>query len=259
MRPSIFIGSSAKAVDLAEAVKTNLADTAEGNVWRDGLFQLTRNTLQDLMLTSRRYDYAAFVLAPEDLASGQAALFCSRDSVLLELGMLLATMDASRCFFLLPSDLPGFDLPTELGGITGAPYRAAERAVPRACVGAACDQIRRVIAQHDHANLSGGWIQTWGMEKSGIKTNSSSPAVVRHMGDRLRAQLTCENVDFALEGTLRHGRITGSWGTLDGQESHFGSFQLNVDPRGLEMSGMWLGWNREWRIRTGEWRWLKST
>lgn len=65
MKPKIFIGSSREGVHIADAVHANLTYDAECTVWKDGVFQLSQNTLADLVRVLRDSDFGVFVFSPD--------------------------------------------------------------------------------------------------------------------------------------------------------------------------------------------------
>lgn len=85
--------------------------------------------------------------------------------------------------------------------------------------------------------------------------------VVRHRGDRLIAQSIEHSsgsrlrLDLELDAPL----ATGTWSENTSPDGYYrgalyhGTLQLVVDPSGRSMSGMWLGFGRDFTINSGEW------
>ncbi len=123
MKPSLFVGSSREAVRIAEAVQQNLQHIADVTPWSQSVFELSKTTLHSLMKTVRHHDYAVFVFAPDDvvLLRNEVQL-ATRDNVMFELGMFISALGPERCFFLVPSNIGDFRIPTDLAGITPARY-----------------------------------------------------------------------------------------------------------------------------------------
>jgi predicted nucleotide-binding protein len=65
-RPRLFIGSSAESLEFAYAIQQNLEDYAEATVWKQGVFELTKNAVESLVKALDRSDFAVFVFAPND-------------------------------------------------------------------------------------------------------------------------------------------------------------------------------------------------
>jgi len=66
-RSRLFIGSSTESLDFAYAIQQNLEDDVEVTVWKQGVFELTKNTLEALTRALDRSDFGAFVFAPTDV------------------------------------------------------------------------------------------------------------------------------------------------------------------------------------------------
>ena len=88
MKPKVFIGSSTRGHAVAELVQAELAQDAEPVLWSQGVFRKTNVPIEDLMAAVEQFDFAVFVLLPEDNTEvrGQEAL-AVRDNVLFELGL----------------------------------------------------------------------------------------------------------------------------------------------------------------------------
>ena len=74
-RPSVFIGSSAEGLGVAEAIQLNLDNTCEVATWCQGLFGLSEGTLETLVDKAPGYDFEiglaiARVLCGGELESG---------------------------------------------------------------------------------------------------------------------------------------------------------------------------------------------
>lgn len=147
--PRLFIGSSTEALNVAYAIQENLDFDAEATVWSQAIFRPSRSTLQDLVGALDRFDFAAFVFAPDDIVNirglSQPAV---RDNVIFELGLFFGALGLSNCFLIMPRDVERPRLPTDLLGITPLSY--AERRSDQnlvAALGPACNQLRRAFRQ----------------------------------------------------------------------------------------------------------------
>ena len=102
-RPRAFIGSAKEHIALARAVQENLDDDFETTVWDQGVFGLSRYTLDALQEELDRSDLGIFVLAPLDLSllRGRARTV-PRDNVIFELGFFAGRLGYHRTFFITP-------------------------------------------------------------------------------------------------------------------------------------------------------------
>ena len=150
MKERIFIASSAEGLDVAYAAQENLEYNFEVTVWPQGIFALTRSTLESLCDSLNKFDAAIFVLTPDDdiVVRGKTESKV-RDNVVFELGLFLGHLGRERCFILQPRSAKELSLPTDLLGVTVATYddqREDDNLV--AALGPPCNRIRRVIIPH---------------------------------------------------------------------------------------------------------------
>lgn len=149
MKPVLFIGSSSESLDVAYAAQENLEDCAQAIVWKQGLFELSRNFLDSLLDTLDETDFGLFVFAPDDLTKIRGhAMATARDNVVFELGLFIGRLGRERSFILMPKDIMDLHLPSDLLGINTATFDRPEN--PRllvATLGAACNKVRRAIQQ----------------------------------------------------------------------------------------------------------------
>jgi hypothetical protein len=129
MKPRIFIGSSAEAKAVANAIDANLQGIAEPVVWTRGVFGLSGTTVNELMDQVRNADFGIFVFSQDDTAEIRGKLLnVPRDNVIYELGLFSGALGPERCFFLTPEGAD-MHLPTDLLGMTGGRYNANRRDV----------------------------------------------------------------------------------------------------------------------------------
>src|ERR1044071_2882809 len=103
MRPRIFVGSSVKGLPVAQAIKKELEGEAEVRLWKEGIFKSTHAPIETLMTALNAYDFAVFVLLPEDPQQirGRSKVGV-RDNVLFELGLFRGRLGRGRFFFVAP-------------------------------------------------------------------------------------------------------------------------------------------------------------
>lgn len=121
-KPRIFIGSSVESLPIADAIAENLEFDAEVTIWRSGTFNLSSNTLDDLILKSKSVDFSAFIFSPDDLAiMRKREQYVVRDNVLFELGLFIGAIGKERCFIIKPRNVE-LHFPSDLLGITPTDY-----------------------------------------------------------------------------------------------------------------------------------------
>jgi hypothetical protein len=153
--PRLFIGSSTEALDIAYAIQENLDFDAESTVWSQAFFRPSQNTLQELVGSLTRFDFAAFVFAPDDVVEIRgSAQPTVRDNVIFEFGLFFGALGLGRCFFVMPRGADNMHLPTDLLGVV--PLTCANRHSDRnliAALGPACNRLRRAFrATTSHTN-----------------------------------------------------------------------------------------------------------
>ena len=147
MRPRIFVGSSVKGLPVAQAIKKELEGEAEVRLWKEGIFKSTHAPIETLMTALNAYDFAVFVLLPEDPQQirGRSKVGV-RDNVLFELGLFLGRLGRERVFFVAPRGVstPELNLPSDLSGITPASYDPRRNKL-QCSVAEALDEFRNAI------------------------------------------------------------------------------------------------------------------
>lgn len=143
MKPKVFIGSSVEGLEVAYSIQQNLHHEVEGTVWAQGIFELSRNTMESLSDALNSVDFGVFIFTPDDVVTmrgNQASIV--RDNVLFELGLFIGKLGRNRVFFIIPEG-NNIQLPTDLLGITPGKY-TTDRSDNNlaAATGAACNQIR---------------------------------------------------------------------------------------------------------------------
>jgi hypothetical protein len=122
-RPVVFIGSSSEGVLVAKEIELQLDHYAESNIWKDDVFKLGMGTLETLTSELDTFDFAIFVLSPDDTLETRGLSYSSpRDNVLFELGLFMGSLGRSRTF-IVHADGVDLKLPSDLAGITTSPYR----------------------------------------------------------------------------------------------------------------------------------------
>lgn len=122
-RPRIFIGSSSEGKDVADAVQQNLDNFAEVTIWNQGVFNLSSNYLNDLVLQLEKVDFAILVYTADDTAEirGQKVKI-PRDNVVFETGLFMGKLGPKKVFFLAPKSIKDLRILSDLSGISYGIY-----------------------------------------------------------------------------------------------------------------------------------------
>lgn len=145
--PALFIGSSVEGKAVADAIQVDLDHDAYCTVWSQGVFGLSGETLGALVDATRKFDYAALVLTPDDVTTktkrNEGPKSSARDNVIFELGLFIGALGRERTFIIAPRDVD-LTLPTDLAGVTRADYRSKRPDENlQAAIGSACTKMRR--------------------------------------------------------------------------------------------------------------------
>lgn len=146
-KPRLFIGSSTENLDAAYAAQEALEHDAEVTVWTQGIFELSKYTLDSLVEALDTVDFGLFVLSPDDVViMRDETKRAARDNVVFELGMFIGRLGRERSFLLVPRGADELHLPTDLLGMTPALYEA-ERTDGNlvAAIGPAANKVRKSL------------------------------------------------------------------------------------------------------------------
>ena len=111
------------------------------------IFKPTNYALADLVNASRKFHFAIFVFAPDDvLMVRDAAVKSVRDNVIFEFGLFVGALGLSRCFLVTPRQTDPLHFPTDLLGLSPLTY-ATDRSDRDllAALGPAANCVRRAI------------------------------------------------------------------------------------------------------------------
>jgi len=150
LKPSLFIGSSTESLDVAYAIQENLEHVAEVTVWTQGIFELSKYSLDSLLDALDGSDFGVFVFAPDDISSIRGTEKTSvRDNVIFEFGLFVGRLSKERSFIVLPRGAEdALHFPTDLLGLTPALYDAGRQdGNLRAALGPACSKLTKAIGK----------------------------------------------------------------------------------------------------------------
>lgn len=144
-RPRVFIGSSSEALEVAEAIQFGLQDAAECTIWHQEVFGLGATTIESIVESSAKFDFAVLVLTPDDTTFTRGKEFRGpRDNLVFELGLFTGILGRARTILVHPKD-PNFRLPSDLAGVTTATYILHSDGNLQAALGPVCTRIKRVL------------------------------------------------------------------------------------------------------------------
>lgn len=149
-KPTVFIGSSVEALDIAHTVQELLEFDCESTVWTQDVFKPSTTALADLYVRTRRSELAIFVFTPDDeiVMRGETTRV-PRDNVIFELGLFIGALEPRRCFIVQPREV-SMHLPTDLLGVTPLTYPTDRRDKNLlAAMGPASNQLRRAIRDYE--------------------------------------------------------------------------------------------------------------
>ena len=123
--PCVFVGSSTEGLNVARAIQFQLKDNARVSIWNDGVFGLSHGSLEALVRSLDRFDFAVLVITPDDVVlSRTVESQAPRDNVMFELGLFMGHLGRDRTFGIC-GDSPDMKLPSDLAGVSLARYDVA--------------------------------------------------------------------------------------------------------------------------------------
>jgi len=144
-KPTVFIGSSTEGSRVAQEILFKLRNYAESTIWEDGVFNPGAGTLETLVDLLDKFDFAIFVLSPDDTIEVRGRSYASpRDNVLFELGLFMGSLGRRRTFIVHAAGVD-LKLPSDLAGITTSPYAIREDNNLAAALSTTCTPILRAI------------------------------------------------------------------------------------------------------------------
>lgn len=149
MKPRLFIGCSTEALPIGYAVQEALECDAHVTVFTQDVFKPSVPAIEAILDAVSHSDFGLFILAPDDLTLTRGvSVQVPRDNVLFELGVFSGRL-GRKAFFMMPSDIPDFHLPSDLLGITSLMYESGRENI-QASVGPACNKIRKALQAYGH-------------------------------------------------------------------------------------------------------------
>jgi len=136
-RPSVFIGSSNEALDVARAVENHLAEETEATKWKDVNLPAGETVIEWLVDAVWNYDFAVMILSPDDLSTSRGDMFqVPRGNVIFELGLFMGRLGRNRTFMVKEK---GLELPSDLHATHTFDYEKRDNRPP--AVSVACNKV----------------------------------------------------------------------------------------------------------------------
>ena len=122
--PVIFIGSSKESLNEATWVSNSLNRRLTiSRLWtQEGIFNLSKTAIEDLMQMAMESDFAVLLLTPDDMTKSRGKKKASpRDNTVFELGLFMGALGRERAFIVTPKGVD-LKLPTDLLGLKHVLY-----------------------------------------------------------------------------------------------------------------------------------------
>src|SRR5437016_4184291 len=186
-QPKLFIGSSQKNLRVAQLLASSFSDCADVDIWNEGVFGLGYGFLETLVKKLEDYDFAAFVLASDDMTTSKdESKPAPRDNVLFESGLFMGVLGRDRVFLIYDSSV-GLKIPSDLAGVTLATYDGTRISGPegKGAVRDAVLQISDRIKASRFPYLVGEWKSEYPMTFEEGYPMVTEEMYVRTSGDTL--------------------------------------------------------------------------
>lgn len=147
--PSLFIASSTEGLPVAYDIQEALENDCDTTVWKQGVFEPSRNVLDGLLERLKTTQFGLFVFTPDDAIELRGAPHRAvRDNVVFEMGLFIGALGLPRCMHIVPRGVVDLHLPSDLLGLTALDYPAGRSDGNRlAALGPACNKIRRRLRE----------------------------------------------------------------------------------------------------------------
>jgi Histidine-specific methyltransferase, SAM-dependent/Predicted nucleotide-binding protein containing TIR-like domain len=152
-KPRIFVGSSSEAERLIRGLSLNFGRQVNVENWATMRWAHSRSTLDGLESMFDTVDFAAFILAPDDVVTirGKEQRVV-RDNVIFELGFSFGQLGRDRTFILAPGqDFADLRQPSDLFGVNPILYDADPK--PRDAMRAAAADILETVEELGPRNI----------------------------------------------------------------------------------------------------------
>ncbi|MBW4889117.1 nucleotide-binding protein [Mucilaginibacter sp. HMF5004] len=260
MKPELFIGSSVEGLSVVNALTEKLHHRFNITSWDSGVFNISGNTLDDLLIQLKKSDFAIFVFTPDDKSIIRETEHSTvRDNVLYELGLYTGKLGRKNTFYLKPDKMPSdFHLPTDLIGVTAGSYDSTRTDNLVAALSPFCSQLQRQIFDPENYFLSGKWNFNWSVESETYPKENKENAFIFHYSNTIKGQYTgTDDLTYIFKGEIKGQYIEGFWSNKLGGATYHGTFHIKIEPSTKILKGVWTGWSNQGIVKAGECVWTK--
>ena len=104
-------------------MQSNLESVAEVTVWDQEVCEPSSNVIDSLQSVLRVMDFGVIVLSADDIATIRSIEYkVTRDNVILEMGLFIATLGIERVAIIHPVNIGNFHYPSDITGTILLPY-----------------------------------------------------------------------------------------------------------------------------------------
>ncbi|HBB96910.1 MAG TPA: hypothetical protein DC054_16145 [Blastocatellia bacterium] len=262
--PKLFIGSSQKNLRVAQLLASSLSDCAVVDVWNEGVFGLGYGFLETLVKRLEDYDFAAFVLASDDMTTSKdESKPAPRDNVLFESGLFMGVLGRDRVFLVYDASVD-LKIPSDLAGVTLAKYDSTRISgvEGKGAVRDAVLQISDRIKASRFPYLVGEWRSEYPMTFEEGYPMVTEEMSVRTSGDTLSlVTKTSSHDDFysAWGRIVLDRQIIGKWKSQEGKNNMEGVFVLTISPHTNFMYGYFTSPDEQGGLVYATWILAKMT
>lgn len=257
-KPKLFVGSSQTNYRVAELIAEKLEECAEVTTWKEGVFGLNLGFLETLLKRLEDFDFAVFILAPDDMTTSKDETKPSpRDNVLFESGLFMGVLGRDRVFLVF-DEKAGVKIPTDLLGVTLAAYDGTRIGGDdaAAAVRGACRLISDRVTASKFSFLVGEWQSSYNV--SVLEGAPLADEVVEVKPFRDGLSITSKKNDRddyyqALGQIVCERQLIGRWKSRPDKSNTEGSFILTIAANSKVMYGYWTAPDTEDRITYGTW------
>lgn len=189
--PTMFVGSSSEAKEVADMVCWALRRVAAAITWDDAPhFRPMESTMTALRMAAEDFDFGLFILAPDDLTISRGRRTASvRDNVLFEYGLFLGVLGPKRTFAIIESNDIRVKVPSDLCGMIIPRYTKGDEIRMTASMKEAVRLIKKGIGEEGRNYNRWRVLNGYSYSHAGAKFSITvSAARINERYDKFRGQ-----------------------------------------------------------------------